>query len=174
MYLREIADIQPGLPFRSRIESEMGAEFIVVRPRDLGDDGRVSLQGAARVASLPVPALWSAFLEPGDVLLHPRGPCFPAAWFDAAELPAVAAAPLYRLRPDSAHVVPEFLVALLMSRATQAKLRQSAVGTRVPQVPRQAIETLRVELPDLSSQIRLVEERRGREQLARMWSSGIG
>jgi hypothetical protein len=44
-----------------------------------------------------------------------------------------------------------------MSAATQAMLRQTAVGTYVPQVPRQAIESLRIELPDLDNQIRLAE-----------------
>ncbi|MGH7088373.1 MAG: hypothetical protein ACREFQ_05690 [Stellaceae bacterium] len=90
------------------------------------------------------------------------------AIFDVpAGLSVVAAAPLLILRGDPARIVPEFLLAVLTSAATQATLRQAAVGTYVPQVPRQALESLRIELPDLENQIRLADlsrlERRERE-----------
>ena len=92
--------------------------------------------------------------------------------FKGAELPAIAVAPLLVLRADSSRILPEFLLAVLMSPATQALLRQSAVGTYVPQVPRQAIESLRIELPDLPSQIKLADlarlERRERELTDRL------
>lgn len=155
MKLADLADITPGLPFRSRIENETQGAFVVVQPRDLKGDGQIDVAGAARVRRLPPPQ--RGFLEPGDVVMQPRGTRFSVGQFETADLPAVAAAPLFILRPDRAQVVPEFLVAVLMSPASQTILRQSAVGTYVPQIPRQAIENLAFELPDLSSQMRLVE-----------------
>jgi hypothetical protein len=93
--------------------------------------------------------------------------------FDApAGFSAVAAAPLWVLRADPAYVVPEFLLGVLMSGHIQTSLRQAAVGTYVPQVPRQAIENLPIELPDLHNQITLANlvrlERRERELTDRL------
>lgn len=155
MTLSDLADITPGLPFRSRIENEAEGAFVVVQARDLKSDGRIDVEAAARVKRLPSPQ--RGFLEPGDVVMQPRGTRFSVGQFETAALPAVAAAPLFILRPDRSRVVPEFLVAVLMAPATQAILRQSAVGTYVPQIPRQAIESLAFELPDLPSQMRLVD-----------------
>ncbi len=169
--LADVAIIRPGFPFRSKVEREADARFAVIQPRDLGDDGRVHLEDAARLRSLPATPK-DGFLRAGDVLFQPRGTRFPAALFEPAELPAVAAAPVYTLRANCSEVLPEFLVAVLMSPATQTILRQSAVGTYVPQVPRQALENLQIELPDLRSQSKLVDlahlERREREVMNRL------
>jgi hypothetical protein len=172
LFLNKIAHIRPGLPFRSRIETQDLGEHAVIQARDLGADGCVQLDSAARVHSLPTSAR-DAFLRTGDILFQPRGTRFSVAMFDApAEVSAVAAAPLWVLRADPNHVFPEFLLAVLMSGATQTILRQAAVGTYVPQVPRQAIEHLPIELPDLQTQIRLADfvrlERRERELMDRL------
>jgi hypothetical protein len=169
--LADVALIRPGFPFRSKVEREADARFAVIQPRDLGDDGHVHLQGAAGLRSLPATPK-DGFLRAGDVLIQPRGTRFPAALFEPAEHPAVAAAPIYTLRADRSQVLPEFLVAVLMSPATQVIFRQSAIGTYVPQVPRRAIENLQIELPDLPSQIKLADlarlEQREREVMNRL------
>jgi hypothetical protein len=169
--LGDIALIRPGLPFRSRIENEVDGDVAVIQARDLRDDGNVSAEGAARLRFLPASAK-DGFLKPHDVLLQPRGRRFPVAIFVPTAFPAVAAAPIFTLRADTSRVLPEFLVAVLMSPATQAALRQSALGTYVPQVPRQAIENLQIELPDLPSQIKLADlarlARREREMMNRL------
>ncbi len=171
MMLKEIVDIQAGLPFRSRIETEVTGRFLVIQARDLGVDGHVHLDGAARLSALPSPPR-GGFLETGDILFQPRGARFSAALFEAVGLPAVAAAPLWILRADPSRVLPEFLLAVLVSAATQAIFRQAAAGTHVPQVPRQAIESLPIELPDLPSQIKLADlarlDRRERELTDRL------
>ena len=144
----------------------------MIQARDLGADGHVQIETAVRLRSLPS-TVRGGLLRATDILLQPRGTRFPVAMFDApADLSAVAAAPLWVLHADPTRVVPEFLLAVLMSATAQAMLRQAAVGTYVPQVPRQAIETLPIELPDLDSQIRLAElgrlERRERELTDRL------
>lgn len=170
MKLSDVALLLPGTPFRSRIESEADGVIQVVQARDLGVGGLVRHDGAAKIRDLPGSS--KGCLKSGDVLLQPRGTRFSAAQFQSAGIPAVAAAPLLILRPDPASLVSEFLVAILMAPTTQAILRQSAVGTHVPQVPRQAIADLRIELPDTSSQIRLADlarlERREVELMDRL------
>lgn len=151
--LGTVTTITPGYAFRSRVDNEPEGTVIVVQARDLGADGTVILDDAARVAELPV----KTALAPGDVIFQPRGGRFTAAVFGGAPLPAVAAAPLYQIRPDPSRLLPEFLVAALMSSTIQSVLRQAAVGTHVPQVPRQALEELAIELPDLLTQAKLAD-----------------
>ena len=67
---------------------------------------------------------------------HERGPSDPRT--ADPKTTAVAAAPLLILRTEREMVLPAFLVAFLGSPESQAFLRQAAVGTYVPQVPRQA------------------------------------
>lgn len=145
---------------------------MVIQARDLGEDGRVHLESAARLESLPTRSA-SGFLRRGDILLQPRGTRFPAAILDSInETRVVAAAPMLILRVDPAYAVPEYLVAVLQSPSTQAALRQLAAGTYVPQVSRQAIENLPIQLPDLQSQAKLAHlaslEQRERELMERL------
>jgi hypothetical protein len=165
--LGDFAEVKPGVPFRSRIENEPEGTYLVIQPRDLRADAQIDLESAARVTRVPPAQGW--FLELGDVVIQPRGTRFSVGQFGTADLPAVAAAPLLILRPDRSQVLPEFLAAVLMAPSTQAILRQSAVGTYVPQIPRHALESLAFELPDLPMQMRLVElARLGRRELELM------
>jgi len=153
MQLSEVVEILPGVPFRTRIESETDGACVVVQARDLTGNGAVELAGAARIAALPGAA--RNLLRPGDVVLQPRGNRYSVGKLEEIDGPTVAAAPLYILRPRSKSVDPDFLVAFLEATSTQTALRQDAVGTHVPQIPRQALESLHIELPELSNQIRL-------------------
>lgn len=155
MILSEIADIHQGFPFRSRVESEAGGVVAVVQARDLGPDGEVVTDGAVRIRQRPGGA--KGLLQPGDVVLQPRGTRFSAAAYTDPKTTAIAAAPLLILRTEQHIVLPAFLVAFLGSPASQAFLRQAAVGTYVPQVPRQALANLQLDLPDLVCQAALVD-----------------
>lgn len=170
MRLSQVVQIIPGVPFRSRIEGEVGGACAVVQPRDLRSDGTVDVEGAVRIAAPPVSP--KGFLQPGDIVFQPRGTRYSVAQVKETHQPAITAAPLYILRADTGRLDPNFLLALLQSSAIQAALRQDAVGTYVPQVPRQAVENLRIELPDLPSQIRLADlarlERRETELMDRL------
>lgn len=170
MQLSEVVEILPGVPFRTRIESERDGACVVVQARDLVGDGTVDLAGAARIAVLP--GSTRGLLRPGDLVLQPRGNRYSVGKVDEVQGPTVAAAPLYILRRRDKDVDPDFLVAFLEAASTQSVLRQDAVGTHVPQIPRQALEALHIELPDLSSQIRLADlarlERREIEVMDRL------
>ena len=155
MQLSKVVQILPGIPFRTRIESKKGGACIVVQARDLVGDGTADLAGAARIAAPP--SSTRGLLQPGDVVLQPRGNRYSVGKLDKVNGPTVAVAPLYILRGRAEDIDPDYLVAFLEADSTQTRLRQNAVGTHVPQIPRQALETLHIELPDLSSQIRLAD-----------------
>lgn len=170
MRISQVVQIIPGVPFRSRIEGEAGGACAVVQARDLRSDGTVDVEGAVRITAPPVSP--KGFLQLGDIVFQPRGTRYSVAQVKETHQPAITAAPLYILRADTSRLDPDFLLALLQSPTIQAALRQDAVGTYVPQVPRQAVENLRIELPDLPSQIKLADlarlERRETELMDRL------
>lgn len=153
--LCEIAIVSSGTPFRERIENDPNGQIAVIQARDLSESGQVQIATSAKIGSLP--GLRGASLRKGDVLLQPRGTRFSAGVLLDQPMPVAAAAPLLVLRCDSAQIDPEFLVLFLQLARTQSCLRNAAVGTYIPQVPRSAVASLAVDVPDLASQRKLVE-----------------
>jgi hypothetical protein len=153
--LTEIAEINHGYSFRGRVEADPQGDVLVIQAKDLAEDGSIDLAQAIRKSDVPIRS--SFLLYPGDVLFQPRGVTYRPALVADLAWPAIAAAPVYVLRPDPEKVRAAYLVSFLSDPQTQALLRQSATGTHVPQVPRGAIESLEIPLPSLADQIALGE-----------------
>jgi hypothetical protein len=153
--LSDIAVIHSGVPFRTRVENEPEGQIAVIQARDIWDTGQVQLATAARVSSLP--GSTEASLRSGDVLFQPRGTRFSAGVLVSLPMPVAAAAPLLVLRCDPAQIDPGFLVLFLQLPGTQAILKNAAVGTYIPQVPRQALAELLIDIPTLEHQRKLTE-----------------
>jgi restriction endonuclease S subunit len=153
--ISDIAIVSSGIPFRTRIENEPEGRIAVIQARDLSETGQVQVATSARVRSLP--GLTEASLRTGDVLLQPRGTRFSVGVLVDQPILVAAAAPLLVLRCDPEQIDPEFLVLFLQLPRTQAVLRNAAVGTYIPQVPRSVVAGLSVDVPDLASQRKLVE-----------------
>ena len=168
---RDISDIRLGVAFRSRLEHDPGGDISVVQAKDINDDGGLDLAGVFRVAQFRFnPA---QRLRPGDVLLQTRGLRYRATFVDIDLQAAVAAAPLYVIRPTPGVIDPGYLVQFLNSPLTQLRMRQRATGTYVPQLPRAEIHNLEIPLPPMAEQQQLVElgqlihhERKLAEELA--------
>jgi hypothetical protein len=153
--LSHIAEIFQGFSFRGRIEDEVLGRFLVIQAKDLADGGLVDFSRACRTTALPGKS--ALLLEPGDVLIQPRGVTYRAALVGELLAPAIAAAPLYLLRPSTNKLRAGYLVSFLNDPQTQSLMRQAATGTYVPQVSRQTLEQLEVPLPTLRDQDALGE-----------------
>jgi restriction endonuclease S subunit len=153
--LSDLAAISQGFSFRGRIEDEISGKFLVLQAKDLNDTGAVDFSSVSRARELPGKS--ALLLETGDVLIQPRGVTYRAALVSELPAPAIAAAPLYVLRPSFQKVRARYLVSFLNDPITQSLLRQAATGTHVPQVSRQTLEQLEVPLPALKDQDSLGE-----------------
>ena len=153
-HLTDIADIRQGLAFRSKVEHQPAGSIRVVQAKNLGEDGRVELGDIVRVSAVKFSP--EQRLRSGDVLLQARGVNYPAALVAADLGEAVAAAPLYVIRPKVEQLDAEYLVLYLTYPVVQARLRSRATGTYVPQLPRAEIDGIRIHLPSLDDQRRLV------------------
>ncbi|MBK1731459.1 restriction endonuclease subunit S [Thiococcus pfennigii] len=153
MNLGELAEVQMGYPFRSRVEHDPQGDVAVIQMRDIDDANRLHAEEAIRVA-LPK-GKSHHLLRPGDLLFRSRGGRNGAAHVQEGIEAAVLAAPMLLIRPHS--VLPAYLCWYINAPVTQARLAALAEGTSVRMISAEALRALEVPLPPPAMQQRIVQ-----------------
>ena len=151
MRIDEIADIQMGYPFRSRLEPDPRGDVAVIQMKDIDDSNLLHADKAIKVA-LP-PSKSRHFLRPGDLLFRSRGRSNGAALVPTSIALAVLSAPMLLVRPHS--VLPEYLCWFINTPTTQAQLAMLAEGTSVQMISAESLKSLDIPLPSKGVQQRI-------------------
>ncbi|MEZ5471661.1 MAG: restriction endonuclease subunit S [Marinicella sp.] len=154
--LKDLADIQMGYSFRSRLETSVGGSVAVIQMKDLQNDNKVHCGDLARINMSPIKD--SHLVQKGDLIFRSRGSVTTSAVLLEDPGIAVVAAPLLRIRvkrPDK--ILPEYLNWYISQRDAQIFLTSRAKGTVQKMISKQAIEDLEVALPSLEKQKNIVE-----------------
>ena len=152
--LKDIALVQIGVPFRSRIEPEADG-VAVIQMRDLTEDNR--LDNCRNLITTVISGLSDRHLvKRNDLIFRSRGQTTTATIVDTEVGLAVVAAPLLRIRITSKHVLPEYLCWFVNQSSAQAFLHSRATGTAMPIIGKSTLDSLQVPLPDLETQKRIV------------------
>ena len=156
MQLSTLCDIQSGYTARRALSPATGGGVPAIQLRDVPADGsslsyplqRFDLGGLAD----------RYFVRGGEVLFRSRGEPSTAVAVDSnlAEA-AVVILPLLILRPKNTRILPEYLAWFINHPVTQRRLTTEARGTNLRMIPRTAIDTLEIALPDVATQSRIVE-----------------
>lgn len=154
MLLNEFTAIQTGYTLRGRLEPiERGGVPVV----QMGD---VSLRGLepsslARMAGYGISDRY--FARSGDVLFRPRGDQTIAVPVpEKLKEPLLIILPLIILRPDRNIIMPEYLSWTINQYPAQRYFDESAHGTNMRMIPKSSLERLNLNIPDISSQERIV------------------
>ncbi len=153
--LGEMAIIQMGYSFRSRIERDGSGSVGVIQMKDLTDENLVDPGGLTRVDLEPVPEHHR--VRTGDLVFRSRGQTFSAAIVAVDPGPAVVAAPLFRIRVADPKVLPEYLQWFINQPPSLAFLASRAKGTAQKMIDRQALEDLEIVVPPVERQRAVVE-----------------
>lgn len=153
MKLGELAEVQMGYPFRSRLEHDSQGAVAVIQMKDIDDANLLHTEEAIRVA-LPKGKA-RHLLRPGDLLFRSRGRSNGAAQVLEGIGPAVLSAPMLLIRPHD--VLPAFLCWYINAPTTQAQLASMAEGTSVQMISAEALKALEVPLPSLATQQRIAQ-----------------
>ena len=122
--------------------------------KDLGDDNRVHLGESTHIDySRPRP---NQLARPGDIIFRSRGQTNTAALLQEDTENTIVAAPLFRVRPDTEMIIPEFLLWWINQPLSQSYLASRSKGTMVKMVSKQSLEGLEVSLPSLKQQTKIV------------------
>lgn len=151
--LQNLARIRTGYPFRGRVEHDPNGETGVVQIRDLRQNPTLE---PALITRTSLPGLNNRQLQPGDLLMPARGDHRQAVAFNRPE-PTVASSQLFTLRVAADAVMPAFLCWALNRPEAQHALANEARGSAMPALSRDSLATLRVPVPPLYIQQRIVE-----------------
>jgi hypothetical protein len=153
MDLGEVAEVQMGYPFRSRLEHDPQGDVAVIQMKDIDDANLLHPEAAVRVA-LPK-GKSHHLLRAGDLLFRSRGRSNGAAQVREGIGPAVLSAPMLLIRPRD--VLPAYLCWYVNAPATQVKLAAASAGTSVRMISAEALRGLDIPLPSLAAQQRIVQ-----------------
>ena len=148
--LGDIAEVRIGYSFRDGVNADPEEGIAILQSKDMAVEARVAAADLVRAQA----SRYDQWLvtRAGDVVLQPRGTCFPAILVTEGLTGALVAAPLYLIRPDHDRADAAYLAALINAPAVQAALKAEAKGSYIPQVPADAIRGLCLPLPPLPEQ----------------------
>lgn len=153
MNLGELAEVQMGYPFRSRLEHDPRGDVAVIQMKDIDDTNLLHTEEVIRV-TLPR-GKSRHLLRAGDLLFRSRGRSNGAAQVLEGIGPAVLAAPMLLIRPHD--VLPAYLCWYINAPATQTHLAALAEGTSVRMISAEALKALDVPLPSQAAQQRIAQ-----------------
>jgi restriction endonuclease S subunit len=106
-------------------------------------------------------------LKDGDVIFAAKGTKNFAAVFENHNEPAVASTSFFVIRPTDEKVLPHYLAWFLNNHNTQTLLKAQAIGTSIPSISKQVLESLEITIPDMETQrtILNIHELRRKEKL---------
>lgn len=154
--IKQLAAVQMGYSFRSRLEASRGGKVAVIQMKDLLRDNTV---GCKKLVKIEIETVKKHHLaQKGDLVFRSRGQITTAAILLEDPGKAVVAAPLLRIRitkPDK--ILPEYLNWYISQRDAQIFLASRAKGTVQKMISKQTVEEMEVYLPTLEKQQHIVD-----------------
>lgn len=154
----EIGDciaVQFGFPFRGSIHEVAGGSALAVQMKDVDPELGVNWPGVLRT-ELPG-RKEPEWLQPEDVLFVSRGSRFHAVCLGVPLGPAVCSPHFFHLRvKPEAGVLPRFVAWQINQPPFQRQLHQAAEGSSQLSIRRPVLESMRLSVPCLADQQRIV------------------
>lgn len=157
-HLSEVANIQSGYSFRSKIINVDNGKLGVVQAKDVAglyinevDIARVNQEYAE-----------TRIQQSGDVFLTSRG-SFRAS-IGNFDKPTIASSSLFVLRPISKDFLPEYIAIYLNSETAQYYLNQNAKGATIKSVSIEDLKNLSIPYISLEKQRIIINLQRNAEQ----------
>lgn len=152
--LKDIALVQMGLSFRSRIEPDADGNVAVIQMRDLTEDNKLDYRTLTTVNINGIDE--RHLVECKDLVFRSRGKTTTATIIDNEPGRTVVAAPLFLIRATSEKVLPEYLYWFINLSSSQAFLHSRATGTMMIMIGKSALDALEIPLPNLETQKQII------------------
>lgn len=156
MRLAEISDIHSGYTARGRLDPLTVGGVPALLLRDVGINGEVPGDDFQRYDLGELSDRY--FVSGGEVVFRSRGePNAAAVIRDPLPEPVVVVVPLVIMRPDKSRILPEYLAWAINQPDAQRRLGAEAQGTSLRMIPMAALENLKIAVPDLLTQKRIIK-----------------
>jgi restriction endonuclease S subunit len=153
--LKQIASVQMGYPFRSRLEHDNKGNVSVIQMKDITENGHYDSDNLSRITLPHVNGRHS--IKIGDIVLRSRGQTNKCALINKDVGMAVVTAPLLIIRVSGDSVLPAYLSWYINQSTAQNYLASHSRGTSVPMINKQVIEQLPVTIPSLECQQKIID-----------------
>ncbi len=156
MTISGVCTIQIGLTARARLDPVEHGNILALQLRDVAPNGTIDFNNLTRIHLDPLPEKY--LVSSGDVVFRSRGERTTAAVIDAS-FPALALAvlPLMILRPDPQVLSGAYLAWVINQEPAQRHFEESAQGTSLRMVSRSSLENLKIAVPSLETQQRILQ-----------------
>lgn len=152
--LKNIASVQMGYSFRSRLEPDQKGNIAVIQMKDLTEDNLVNHRDLVLIELTDFKGHHK--VEPNDLVFRSRGQTNTAALVDLNIGSSVIAAPLLRIRVERNSVLPAYLCWFINQPTSQAFMQSKATGTAMRMIGKSVIEELEIVVPSIDTQQRIV------------------
>ncbi|WP_319517584.1 restriction endonuclease subunit S [uncultured Martelella sp.] len=156
MKLAELASIHSGFTARGKLNPLPKGGVPALQLRDVGTNGEAPGPNFQRYELGKLPDRY--FVSGGEVVFRSRGePNTAVAIRNLLPEPVAVIVPLVIVRPDRNRILPEYLAWAINQPDAQRRLGAEAQGTSLRMIPMAALENLKIAVPDLYMQKRIVE-----------------
>lgn len=150
-----IASIQTGYTFRRGVPVSADGDFSAIQMKNLKEDGSVDLGTLCRV---PDEGFREAHrVQTGDLIFRSRGTQFTLGRVPDSALSLVLAAPLVRVRVDSAKALPEYVAWFVNGPLGRAYFETVMAGSAMKMVSKADLGEMELVLPPLPAQRMIAE-----------------
>lgn len=154
--IKDIADIQLGYQFRKKIEPARDGTHQVIQIRDFDENQNLNQEDLCRVT---IDQLSEKYLvHKNDILFLARGHRNYAIHVMDSMEGTIAASHFFILKIKTNNVIPEYLAWFINQTPAQEYLHNLARrGSHMPIIPKSVFENLKVHIPDIETQKRIVK-----------------
>lgn len=154
--LADVADVQPGYPFRGPVKDVAGGEAAVIQIKNVDVVRGIDWKGLVhtRLEGRRKPD----WLQQGDIVFTARGNRNAAAAVGEVSIKAVSSPHLFviRLRRHD-RALPEFIAWLMNQPGAQRYFAQSATGSYILNIRKDVLAQMPLRLPSLETQQLIVQ-----------------
>ncbi len=152
--LKQIAQIRSGYQFRGTIQASASGNVRVIQIKDFDPQGRLQLDGLTKVR---VDDAERFLVREGDVLFQSRGRQLHATLIDNPLEAVVAVSHFFVLTALPDAILPGYLAWGLNHSEFQRRVSALVQTTSIPWISKTDFETLKLDVPPLDVQNRIVE-----------------
>lgn len=153
--LKDIANVQMGYPFRSRLELSLNGNLGVIQMKDLSAEESVDWKSIQKIEMESCDT--KHFVRRGDLIFRSRGMRNTVSIVDNEIDNTILAAPLYRIRAKKNNVLPEYLWWYINLEKSQRYLRTRLEGTHGGMISRVTLDELPLDVPSVDTQKKIVD-----------------
>lgn len=149
-----MASVQVGNTFRERPVPDPEGDVLLVQMKDVSESGTLDPSGVNRLQFGEIRETHR--LLAGDIVFRSRGTNVTCALVPELPLPALLAAPLFRIRVTEASLSPRYLT-WFINQLARNHLDSHSQGSDLKMVSIQSLKDLEIVVPDLEVQANTVE-----------------